>query len=58
MASGGDGYPVLIDRATTRNVMDQDVAAYIGANTPISPSIEGRINCTTSGATLCPVPLP
>ena len=39
-------------------VMDQDVAAYIGANTPISPSIEGRINCTTSGATLCPVPLP
>ena len=58
MASGGDGYPVVIDRATTRNVMDQDVAAYIGANTPISPSIEGRINCTTSGATLCPVPLP
>jgi 2',3'-cyclic-nucleotide 2'-phosphodiesterase (5'-nucleotidase family) len=58
MASGGDGYPVLIDRATTRNVMDQDVAAYVGANTPISPSIEGRINCTTSGATLCPVPLP
>jgi len=58
MASGGDGYPVLIDRATTRNVMDQDVAAYIGANTPISPSIEGRINCTTSGATVCPVPLP
>ncbi len=58
MASGGDGYPVVIDRATTRNVMDQDVAAYVGANTPISPSIEGRINCTTSGATLCPVPLP
>jgi len=55
MASGGDGYPVVTDRATTRNVMDQDVAAYVAANTPISPSIEGRINCT--GAT-CPVPLP
>jgi 5'-nucleotidase len=55
MASGGDGYPVVIDRATTRNVMDQDVAAYIGANSPISPAIQGRISC--SGST-CPTILP
>ena len=58
MASGGDGYAVVIDRATTRNVMDQDVATYIVANTPISPSIEGRISCITTGPTDCPVPLP
>lgn len=55
MAAGGDGYPVVTDRITTRNLMDQDVAAYIAANTPISPAIQGRINCV--GAT-CPVILP
>jgi 2',3'-cyclic-nucleotide 2'-phosphodiesterase (5'-nucleotidase family) len=55
MAAGGDGYPVVTDRIVTRNVMDADVAAYIVANTPISPAIQGRIGCT--GAT-CPVPLP
>ena len=55
MAAGGDGYPVVTDRITTRNFMDADVAAYIAANTPISPAIQGRIGCI--GAT-CPVPLP
>jgi 2',3'-cyclic-nucleotide 2'-phosphodiesterase (5'-nucleotidase family) len=58
MAAGGDGYPDFTDRAVTRAVMDQDVAAYVMANTVITPSIQGRITCTTSGATLCPVPLP
>jgi 2',3'-cyclic-nucleotide 2'-phosphodiesterase (5'-nucleotidase family) len=55
MAAGGDGYPVVTDRIVTRNFMDQDVAAYIAANTPISPAIQGRINCT--GAT-CPLLAP
>jgi 2',3'-cyclic-nucleotide 2'-phosphodiesterase (5'-nucleotidase family) len=55
MAAGGDGYPVVTDRVVTRNFMDQDVAAYIEANTPISPTIQGRINCT--GAT-CPLLVP
>ncbi len=58
MAAGGDGYPDFTARAVTRAVMDQDLAAYLVANTPIAPSIQGRITCTTSGATLCPVPLP
>jgi hypothetical protein len=35
--------------------MDQDVEAYIMANSPISPSIQGRIVCTGAG---CPAPLP
>lgn len=55
MASGGDGYPVVTDRIVTRNFMDQDVAASIEANTPISPAIQGRIACI--GAT-CPLLLP
>ncbi len=55
MASGGDGYPNFTSRAVSRDFMDKVVADYIAANTPISPTIEGRIGC--SGAT-CPVPLP
>ena len=58
MATGGDGYPVVYSRGTTQNLMDQVVADYITANTPISPALQGRIVCTTSGATACPVQLP
>jgi 2',3'-cyclic-nucleotide 2'-phosphodiesterase (5'-nucleotidase family) len=45
MSTGGDGYPVFFSRATTQNIMDQVVADYITANSPISPSIQGRIHC-------------
>ena len=38
--------------------MDQVLADYITANTPVSPAIQGRIVCTTSGATACPVVTP
>lgn len=55
MASGGDGYPNVFSRIVTRNVMDQDVEAYIMANSPISPSIQDRIVCTGAG---CPASLP
>ena len=58
MANGGDGYPVLISRATTRNLMDRDVADYIQAQGTISPAIQGRVSCTTTGATACPVVTP
>jgi len=58
MASGGDGYPVLIGRASTRDLMDQVVANHIAANTPTSPAIQGRIACTSSGASACPVVTP
>ncbi len=57
MASGGDGYPPVTPRITTQNIMDQVLADYIAANTPISPVI-GRIICTTSGAPACPVVTP
>ncbi len=58
MATGGDGHPNVYSRGTTQNIMDQVLADYITANTPISPSIQGRIVCTTSGATACPVVTP
>jgi 2',3'-cyclic-nucleotide 2'-phosphodiesterase (5'-nucleotidase family) len=58
MASGGDGYPVFTSRATTQDIMEQVLADHVTANTPLSPSIQGRIVCTTSGATACPVVVP
>jgi 2',3'-cyclic-nucleotide 2'-phosphodiesterase (5'-nucleotidase family) len=55
MASGGDGYPVLMPRATTREIMDQAVADWLTANSPITPSIQGRHNCIGGS---CPTPTP
>jgi 2',3'-cyclic-nucleotide 2'-phosphodiesterase (5'-nucleotidase family)/predicted AlkP superfamily phosphohydrolase/phosphomutase len=57
MANGGDGYPNFFSRVTTRDIMDQTLADYITAKTPISPSIQGRIKCV-SGATACPAGSP
>jgi 2',3'-cyclic-nucleotide 2'-phosphodiesterase (5'-nucleotidase family)/predicted AlkP superfamily phosphohydrolase/phosphomutase len=58
MTGGGDGYPNFFSRATTRDVMDQVVADHITANTPVVPAIQGRVTCTTTGATPCPVVVP
>jgi 2',3'-cyclic-nucleotide 2'-phosphodiesterase (5'-nucleotidase family) len=46
MASGGDGYPVVAGKATTRELMDVVLGDYVAASTPISPAIQGRIVCT------------
>jgi 2',3'-cyclic-nucleotide 2'-phosphodiesterase (5'-nucleotidase family) len=53
MAAGGDGYPVISDRASSRDIMDQVVADYIASTGSISPTLQGRISCTGEG---CPVP--
>jgi 2',3'-cyclic-nucleotide 2'-phosphodiesterase (5'-nucleotidase family) len=58
MASGGDAYPNFYSRVTTQNIMDQVLADYITADSPVSPTIQGRINCTTSGGTVCPAVAP
>jgi 2',3'-cyclic-nucleotide 2'-phosphodiesterase (5'-nucleotidase family) len=58
MASGGDGYPNFVSRMVTREIMDQVLADHVLASSPLTPSIQGRIVCTTSGATSCPVILP
>jgi 2',3'-cyclic-nucleotide 2'-phosphodiesterase (5'-nucleotidase family) len=58
MAAGGDGYPVLSSRATTLDYLDQTVADYVARLGTISPTLQGRISCTTSGTVVCPVILP
>jgi 2',3'-cyclic-nucleotide 2'-phosphodiesterase (5'-nucleotidase family) len=61
MATGGDGYPNVYSRGTTQDLMDEVLADYITANTPLSPMLQGRIQCTdANGATApnCPVPIP
>jgi len=58
MSAGGDGYPVFTPRVTTRNIMDQVLADYIGDQAGISPAIQGRVGCTTSGVTVCPLVVP
>ncbi len=45
MSTGGDGYPNFFSRATTQNIMDQVLADYVTANSPLNPSIQGRIDC-------------
>lgn len=58
MAAGGDGYPSFAGRFTTQDIMDQVLADYITAKGTISPSIQGRIVCTTGGSPACPVVVP
>ena len=58
MAVGGDGYPSFAGRFTTQDIMDQVLADYITARGTISPAIQGRVTCTTSGTTACPVVVP
>ena len=61
MATGGDGYPNVYARGTTQNIMDQVLADYITASTPVSPAIQDRIVCTDSdpgNAPACPVVVP
>ena len=62
-ASGGDGYPNVRSRITTRDPLDQDLADYLGsvAGGVVSPAIQGRIHCTDSNpaaAPACPVGSP
>ncbi|HEU0293944.1 MAG TPA: 5'-nucleotidase C-terminal domain-containing protein [Anaerolineales bacterium] len=58
MANGGDAYPNFASRMVTREIMDQVLADYVAGNSPISPAIQGRIVCTTTGTTSCPVVTP
>ncbi len=41
MAAGGDGYPNVASRAHSREIMDQTVADWITANSPLSPDDPG-----------------
>lgn len=59
-ASGGDGYPSLISRANSRDVLAPVVAGYVAGQSPLAlpgealaPELQGRIVCEGEG---CPVP--
>ena len=54
VAAGGDGYPNILSRSTTRDLMDQVLADYVTEAGTITPSIQGRIVCTSSGTASCP----
>ncbi len=52
MAAGGDGYPDVSERATTREIMDVVLADSVAAAGTVSPELQGRIVCSGEG---CPV---
>jgi 2',3'-cyclic-nucleotide 2'-phosphodiesterase (5'-nucleotidase family) len=58
MASGGDGYPVFTGRYHTQEIMDQVLADYVAAESPLDPFVnafpDGRINCTDSNGATAP----
>ena len=67
MASGGDSYPKVNSKIgyATQDIMDQVLADYVTAKSPLSPFVlgptNGRINCAdTNGATApnCPALTP
>lgn len=58
MASGGDGYPNVASRTASRDPLDQVVIDYLGARGTVDPVLQGRLRCTSSGATACPTPVP
>jgi 2',3'-cyclic-nucleotide 2'-phosphodiesterase (5'-nucleotidase family) len=61
-AAGGDGYPNFASRVTSDGTtLEQALADYVTAETPLAPALQGRIVCTDSdGATApaCPAILP
>jgi 2',3'-cyclic-nucleotide 2'-phosphodiesterase (5'-nucleotidase family) len=58
MANDGDGYPNFASRMSTLDIMDQVAADYVASHSPLSPSLQGRVACTTTGTTACPTQTP
>lgn len=62
MVAGGEGHPNFISRSSSDGTtLEVVLAEYLMTSTPtspISPSIQGRITCTSSGAVPCPSVLP
>jgi 2',3'-cyclic-nucleotide 2'-phosphodiesterase (5'-nucleotidase family) len=61
-AVGGDGYPNFVSRVTSDGTtLEQALADYVIANTPLDPTAQGRIVCADSNTSLapaCPTILP
>jgi len=54
VAAGGDGYPNILARSTTRDVLDQVVADYVSTAGTLAPAIQSRILCTDSNGAIAP----
>jgi 2',3'-cyclic-nucleotide 2'-phosphodiesterase (5'-nucleotidase family) len=58
MASGGDSYPNFSSRMATQEIMEQVLAEYVTASSPLAPSVKsfpnGRINCADSNGATAP----
>ena len=54
MMNGGDGYPNFAAIGTTRDLMESVNAAWVTANDPLAPVIQGRITCTDSNGPTAP----
>jgi len=54
MANGGDGYPNFSARIATLDIMEQVLADYVTANSPLAPTLQGRITCTDSDPATAP----
>jgi 2',3'-cyclic-nucleotide 2'-phosphodiesterase (5'-nucleotidase family)/predicted AlkP superfamily phosphohydrolase/phosphomutase len=60
MASGGDGYPKVNAKVgyATQDIMDQVLADYVTAKSPLSPFVlgspNGRINCSDGNGATAP----
>ena len=61
MANGGDGYPNFASRMTTQDIMDQTLADYVTAHSPLAAPLQNRIVCSDpnpGAGNDCPVILP
>lgn len=45
LAGGGDGYPNVSSRMTTRELMYEVLAEYVRTQSPITPIVQVRITC-------------
>ena len=58
VANGGDGYPNIHGRETSQAIMDQVLADYVTAKSPLTPFVlgppMGRINCADSNGAAAP----
>jgi hypothetical protein len=54
MAGGGDGYPNLLYSSTQQGSDWQSVVDYLAVESPLSPSLQGRVTCTDSNGATAP----
>lgn len=54
IAAGGDGYPGPRNTDVLRERLDSLLARYIAAESPLTPALQGRVRCVSSGAVSCP----